>query len=84
MRAGAKVVLVADGFTEDQQFFLSVGQVWCSRYRPDFARLRAETDTHSQPNWRVNGSPRNTPEFAEAFACQAASPMRPDAACSVW
>jgi putative endopeptidase len=84
MRAGAEVVLVADGFTEDQQFFLSVGQVWCSEYREDFARLRAKTDTHSQPNWRVNGSLRNTPEFAEAFACPAGSPMRPASACSVW
>jgi putative endopeptidase len=84
MRRSADVIVVAEGFSEDQQFFLSLGQVWCSKYREDFARLRAQTDTHSPPRWRVNGSLRNTPEFAQAFACPAGAPMQPPTSCSVW
>lgn len=84
LRKDAKELLVADGFSEDQQFFLSIGQIWCSKYREDFARMRAKTDSHSQPNWRVNGSLANTPEFAEAFQCKAGSKMRPQNACMVW
>ena len=49
-----------------------------------FARLRAKTDTHSQPNWRVNGSLRNVAAFSQAFNCVADAPMRPANACSVW
>jgi putative endopeptidase len=30
LRAGADKTYVADGFTEDQQFFVAVGQAWCS------------------------------------------------------
>ena len=84
MRREAKEVVVADGYTEDQQFFLSVGQVWCSKYREAFARLRAKTDPHSHPNWRVNGALRNSPEFGEAFQCPEGSPMRPKQSCEVW
>jgi putative endopeptidase len=83
-RENAPEVFVADGFSEDQMFFLSVGQIWCSKYREEFAKLRATTDYHSQPNWRVNGSLANTPEFAEAFHCPAGSPMRPKTTCAVW
>jgi putative endopeptidase len=84
MRSGAQVVSLADGFNEDQQFFLSIGQIWCSKYRESFARMRAQTDTHSQPNWRVNGSLRNIPEFGEAFECAEGTQMRPANACDVW
>jgi putative endopeptidase len=77
-------VFVADGFSEDQMFFLSVGQIWCSKYREAFAKLRAATDYHSQPNWRVNGSLANSPEFAKAFQCAAGTPMHPKKSCAVW
>ncbi len=75
---------IADGFTEDQQFFLSVGQVWCSRQRDEWARMAAQIDPHSAPKWRVNGSLSNLPEFAEAFECKAGTPMNPSNKCAVW
>ena len=84
LRAEAAERWVADGLNEDQQFFVSLGQIWCSKYREAFARLRAKTDTHSSPEWRVNGSLQNLPEFAETFGCQEGSPMRPKNSCSVW
>lgn len=84
LRAEAAERWVADGLNEDQQFFVSLGQIWCSKYREAYARLRAKTDTHSSPEWRVNGSLQNLPEFAETFGCQEGSPMRPKNSCSVW
>ncbi len=74
-----------DGFTPEQRFFLGWGQVWCASYRPELARLRAQTDPHSLPRFRVNGVVSNMPEFREAFACPATAPMvRGDNACRVW
>jgi putative endopeptidase len=84
LRKDAKEAVVAGGFTEDQQFFLGVGQVWCTKQTDEFTRLRAQTDTHSHPRFRVNGSVSNLPEFAEAFQCKPGSAMRREKACSVW
>src|SRR5262249_47040807 len=84
MRKGAEEVTVADGYTEDQQFFLGVGQAWCSKVRDEAAVLRAKTDPHSPPKFRVNGSLSNLPEFTAAFSCKAGSAMRRKDACDVW
>lgn len=85
LRAGAEEVLEAGGFTEDQQFFLSAGQIWCTKMSDEMARLRATIDTHSHPRYRVNGPLSNLPAFAEAFQCKAGSGMSRGAdACTVW
>jgi endothelin-converting enzyme/putative endopeptidase len=74
-----------DGFTPEQRLFLGWGQVWCTHYRPEAARMRALTDPHSPPKYRVNGTVSNMPEFWKAFSCKPAQPMvRGDAACRVW
>ncbi len=83
-RAGADKAYVADGFTEDQQFFLGVGQAWCSKDRPEEVQRRLTVDPHSPPKFRVYGALRNLPEFARAFKCAAGTPMNPKNACSVW
>lgn len=75
---------VADGMSEDQQFFLSVGQIWCTKQREEWARMMAQIDPHSPPRWRVNGSLQNLPEFAEAFSCKPKTVMSPEKRCSVW
>lgn len=84
LRAGAGRTVVADGFTEDQQFFLAVGQAWCAKMRPAEAQRRLAVDTHAPPKFRVFGALRNLPEFAEAFRCAPGTPMRPAQTCSVW
>ena len=63
-----------DGFTPEQRFFLSFGQIWCENQREEALRLRAQTDPHSPGKDRVNGVVQNMPEFQKAFACKAASP----------
>lgn len=84
LRSGAKEAYVADGFTEDQQFFLATGQVWCSKYRDEYAKMAAQVDPHSPPKFRVNGSLSNLAPFWEAFSCKEGTPMHPAKACKVW
>ena len=84
MRKNAEKQIVADGFTEDQQFFLAVGQAWCSKDRPAEIQRRLTIDPHSPPKFRVYGALRNLPEFATAFSCPAGTPMHPAKACTVW
>ncbi len=84
LRASAPDTVVADGFTEDQQFFLSVGQAWCNKMRPDYEKLLATVDVHSPGKWRVNGSLSATPEFRTVFRCKAGAKMVPTKQCVVW
>jgi putative endopeptidase len=76
--------VVADGFTEEQLFFLAYGQSWCTKERPEYLDLMAKTDPHSPPRYRVNGVVADVPAFAEAFSCKEGSPMRPAKVCAVW
>jgi len=84
LRSGADKTFVAEGFNEDQQFFLAVGQAWCSEDREAEAVRRLTVDPHSPPPYRVSGALRNLPEFATAFSCKAGQPMVPPNACTVW
>lgn len=73
-------------YTDPQQFFLGYAQVWCSKYRPEFSRMLAQSDPHSPPALRVNMPLRNMPEFQQAFACPSVSKMvlPPQERCAVW
>ena len=73
-----------DGFTPEQRFFLSFGQIWCQNERDEALRLGARTDPHSPGKFRVDGVLQNMPEFQKAFACQAGQPMVAANACRVW
>lgn len=84
MLANADKQLVADGYNEDQQFFMAVGQAWCSKSREEISRMLAVTDPHSPPNFRVLGALTNTPEFSEAFSCEKGSKMNPENTCTIW
>jgi len=73
----------ADAKTE-QDFFVAFAQTWCTNYRPEKARLQAQTDPHSTAQWRVNGPVSDNPDFAKAFSCKAGAPMAPENRCTVW
>jgi predicted metalloendopeptidase len=73
-----------DGFTPEQRFFLSFGQVWCQNMREEAARLQVQTDPHSPGKFRVIGVVQNMPEFQQAFSCKAGQPMVSSKACRVW
>lgn len=84
MRRGASDAIVAEGFDEDQQFFVSLAQAWCHEARDEWARMAARVDPHAPPRFRVNGTVANSPEFAAAFACTPGAPMAPVTRCRVW
>jgi putative endopeptidase len=84
LRSTADDTVIADGFTEDQQFFLGFGQAWCAKTRPDYERLLAMADVHAPPRWRINGALAATPDFARAFRCKTGSKMAPARQCVVW
>ncbi len=66
---------VIDGFTPEQRFFIGYARAWRSLTRPEVLQLRALTDPHSPPRWRVNGPLSNLPAFARAFHCVAGDSM---------
>ena len=73
-----------DGFTPEQRFFISFGQVWCSNDREEAQRMQVQVDPHSPARFRVNGVVENSPEFQKAFSCKAGQPMVSQNACRVW
>ncbi|OUM66904.1 hypothetical protein PIROE2DRAFT_5763 [Piromyces sp. E2] len=71
-------------YTKDQLFFISFGQIWCSKMRPEVAIQRLYQDNHAPNEWRVKGVLRNSKHFVEAFNCPTDSPMNPEQKCSIW
>lgn len=79
-------VPVVDGFTPEQQFFISWGQCRGVAESPEVQREMVKGDPHPVSKFRVIGPLSNLPEFHQAFACKAGSEMvRPrEKRCSVW
>lgn len=75
-----------DGFTPDQQFFISWGQARGDSIRPETQRLMVQGDPHPTGKYRVIGPLSNMPEFHQAFSCKAGAPMVRTGAqrCEVW
>ena len=71
-------------YTPPQQFFLGYAQAWCTKVRPETARMRAAVDPHAPPYWRVNGPLANLASFQEAFSCKADAAMVKPKRCDVW
>jgi putative endopeptidase len=73
-----------DGYTPQQRFFISYGQIWCQNVTDQQARKLAIIDPHSPGRWRVNGVVQNSAAFQEAWGCKAGQPMVSEKACRVW
>jgi len=75
-----------DGFTPEQQFFVSWGQARGDEIRPDAQRQFVLTNPHPVSKYRVIGPLCNLPEFQKAFSCKAGDAMvRPvEQRCTVW
>lgn len=74
----------ADGLTNDQLFFVSYAQGWCTKSTPELETLRVRTDSHSPAEFRVNGPLQNLPEFHQAFGCKEGQAMVRAPQCEVW
>jgi predicted metalloendopeptidase len=84
VRAKADAALVADGFSEDQMFFIAYAQTWCTNERPEREEEQVRTNEHSLARFRVLGPLQSIPAFADTFQCKAGSVMRPAKVCTVW
>jgi endothelin-converting enzyme/putative endopeptidase len=75
-----------DGFTPEQQFFISWGQSRGDAIRPETQRQMVLTDPHPIGKWRVNGPLSNLSEFQKAFNCKAGDAMvrPPEKKCEIW
>ena len=75
-----------DGFTPEQQFFISWGQNSGAAMRIEAQRQRVSTDPHPVPKFRVIGPLSNSPEFQQAFSCKAGAGMvrQAEERCAVW
>jgi putative endopeptidase len=79
-------VPVVDGFTPEQQFFISWGQTSGAAMRQEAQRQLVSSDPHPVPKFRVIGPLANSPEFQQAFSCQVSAQMvrPPEKRCKVW
>jgi endothelin-converting enzyme/putative endopeptidase len=75
-----------DGFTPEQQFFISWGQSRGDAIRPDAQRQFVLTNPHPVSKYRVIGPLSNLPEFQKAFSCKTGDAMvRPaEHRCTIW
>jgi predicted metalloendopeptidase len=63
---GGKPVPVVDGFTGDQQFFMSFAQSWRDKTREAALRHQVITDGHAPDEYRAD-TVRNLDEWYKAF-----------------
>jgi putative endopeptidase len=79
-------VPMVDGFTPEQQFFISWGQTSGAAMRLQAQRQLIKGDPHPVPRFRVIGPFSDTPEFQKAFSCPAGAAMaRPaEKRCVIW
>jgi endothelin-converting enzyme/putative endopeptidase len=75
---------LAEVLTNDQLVFVAWGQVWCTVAAPEYVRRQVTTDPHSPGIFRATAPPMNSPEFRQAFGCEAGQPMAPAEMCTVW
>ena len=64
---GKQTAKQENGFTPDQEYFLSYGYAWMVQRRPEAMRKQIMTDVHAPAKYRVNGPLSNIPEFYKAF-----------------
>jgi putative endopeptidase len=85
-REGKEPEPTLDGFTPEQQFFLSWGQWRGDAIRPETQRTMIQGDPHPIAKYRVNGPLSNLPQFREAFQCEAGDAMVRDDGkrCEIW
>eukprot|EP00794_Sanderia_malayensis_P000527 gene527-1180_t len=70
--------------TNDQLFFLSSAQIWCSTETKAYTESSLRLGVHSPAVFRVKGSLSNMNEFSNAFNCPINSAMNPEKKCKFW
>jgi endothelin-converting enzyme len=66
-------------YTTEQMFFVSFGNLWCSKMRKERMINSVFSDAHSPASTRIIGTTANTAAFRKAFNCPVKEPT-----CSLW
>ena len=82
---GGKEGPSAQGLTGDQRFFLSFGQIWRSKFRPEALRNSLRTNGHAPGEFRAD-TVRNVDAWYAAFAIPTTARLylAPEARVRVW
>jgi len=77
---------ILEEFTNEQMFFISYGQTWCAKSRPEYLRFLLLADVHSPNSVRVLAPLINFDEFGKTFECPVGSRMNPapEKKCKLW
>ena len=67
---GGKPAPVIDGYTGDQRFFLSYGQIWRQKVRDAALRTQVMSNEHAPGNFRVISAVRNVDAWYDAFGAK--------------
>jgi len=83
--SGGKEGPAAQGFGGDQRFFLSFGQIWRTKMRPEALRGRLMTDGHAPGAYRA-ATVRNVDAWYAAFAVEPGGKLylAPEARIRIW
>jgi membrane metallo-endopeptidase-like protein 1 len=77
-------ILAGLPYSPKQLFWISFGQVWCTKYRDEALKSQILTAYHSPGEFRVIGPLSNNQDFANDFNCPLGSKMNPEQKCAVW
>ncbi|XP_042886214.1 endothelin-converting enzyme homolog isoform X2 [Penaeus japonicus] len=73
-----------ESYSQDQLFFISFGQLWCSQFTPWSLKFLLSTDVHIPGAFRIKGVLQNLREFSHAFECGGNSTFNPERKCQLW
>ena len=85
LSSGGRSEPLVDGFTGDQQFFMSYAQSWRARYREAALRQQVITDGHAPDEYRAD-TVRNLDAWYKAFDVKAGEKLylAPDGRVRIW
>ena len=71
-------------YTPRQMFWISLANMWCTKFRPEAQDYFLMEDEHSLDEFRVIGALSNFAEFSKDFNCPVGSRMNPVDKCVIW
>lgn len=83
-RVAAANPALAEVFTDEQLYWVAVGQTWCAKRTDANLRRQVALGPHSPEPFRVLGPASQSAAFAKAFDCPVGSRYRPTQTCTVY
>lgn len=83
-RNGPEDLLSGLNYTQNQLFWISTAQTWCSITDPVYLRTFLATNAHAPHSFRVRAMLSNMPSFASDFKCELDTKMNPNKRCELW